>query len=74
MTDSVYQILNEFGLPTAFLVVMIYLFIRFTDNHKNERDEWREEAKESRKDFVEGQRETSRVLRDLVSSINSAVK
>ena len=77
---DIYQILSDFGLPTAFLAVMIYLFVRVTEEHRIERKEWQEEHRQERMDwksevtanndkYHKDRTETNAVLRELSAAI-----
>jgi hypothetical protein len=63
--------LETFGLPIMFLLLMIYLFIKFTDQHKVERNELRKDIKDSTDKFYESSKETTSVIRELSNIINS---
>jgi hypothetical protein len=54
-----------------FLLLMIYLFIKFTDQHKVERNELRKDIKDSTDKFYESSKETTSVIRELSNIINS---
>jgi len=64
-------LLEKFGLPIMFLLLMIYLFIKFTDQHKVERNELRKDIKDSTDKFYESSKETTSVIRELSNIINS---
>ena len=64
-------LLETFGLPIMFLFVMIYLFIKFTDQHRKERDDFRKDIKESNDKFYESSKETTHVIRELSAVINT---
>ena len=64
-------LLEKFGLPIMFLFVMIYLFIKFTDQHRKERGDFRKDIKESSDKFYESSKETTHVIRELSNIINS---
>jgi len=70
MIDFV-ALLEAFGLPIMFLLLMIYLFIKFTDQHRKERGEFRRDIKESNDKFYDSSKETTHVIRELSSVINS---
>ena len=70
MIDFV-ALLEAFGLPIMFLLLMIYLFIKFTDQHRKERGEFREDIKDSVNKYHESSKETTHVIRELSTVINT---
>ena len=64
-------LLETFGLPIMFLFVMIYLFIKFTDQHRKERNDFRKDIKDSSDKYYETSKETTHVIRELSSIINA---
>jgi len=69
--ESVVTILEQFGLPITFLFVMIYLFIRFTNQHRLERAEFRADIKDSNDKYHESMKETTNVIRELSTIIHA---
>ena len=64
-------LLETFGLPIMFLFVMIYLFIKFTNQHRLERNDFRKDIKDSNDKYYESSKETTHVIRELSSVISS---
>ena len=64
-------LLETFGLPIMFLFVMIYLFIKFTNQHRKERSEFRADIKDSSNKYYETSKETTNVIRELSTVINT---
>ncbi len=62
-------IIDVYGLPVAFLVVVIYFYISSTKVHKRERDEWRSDMKDTTSRYDERQKEATEVLRQLTAVI-----
>ena len=62
-------LLETFGLPIMFLFVMIYLFIKFADQHRKERSDFRKDIKESNDKFYSSSKETTSVIRELSAVI-----
>lgn len=62
-------ILEKFGLPTAFLGFMIWLFVRSDDKFREERTEHRIERKEWRESSERLHIETNRALEELTRAI-----
>ena len=69
--ETFVTVLEQFGLPIAFLFVMIYLFIRFTNQHRQERSEFRKDIKESNDRYHESAKETTSVIRELSTIIHT---
>lgn len=65
------SVLETFGLPIMFLLLMIYLFIKFTDQHRKERGEFRADIKDSINKYHESSKETTYVIRELSNIINT---
>jgi len=68
---DLFAILEAFGLPIMFLFVMIYLFIKFTNQHRLERNDFRKDIKDSNDKYYESSKETTHVIRELSSVISS---
>ena len=68
---DLFAILEAFGLPIMFLFLMIYLFIKFTDQHRKERSEFRADIKDSNDKFHETSKETTHVIRELTAVIGN---
>ena len=62
-------VFEKFGLPIAFLIVMIYLFIKADTKFSEERKAHRDERTEWRKSQNELQKETNQALRELTTVI-----
>jgi hypothetical protein len=65
------SILESFGLPIMFLFLMIYLFLKFTDQHRTERKEFRRDSKETSDKYHESAKETTHVIRELTAVIGN---
>lgn len=69
--ETFVTVLEQFGLPIMFLFVMIYLFIRFTNQHRLERGEFRKDIKDSNDKYHESAKETTSVIRELSTVIHT---
>jgi len=69
METSWLQLFEKFGLPVAFLILMVWLYIKADEkfseertHHRNERDEWRTSQNRLQSD-------TNEALKDLTKAI-----
>jgi len=69
MESFVLKAFAEYGFPTGMVLVMTYLFITFTNSHKVERKEWRDESRELSNRHFEAQDTTNKVLGGLENVI-----
>ena len=67
-------IFEKFGLPTAFLIFMIWLFLRADDKTMQERQSHREERREWRENSDKLHTETNRALHELTKAISKSDK
>jgi hypothetical protein len=67
-------VFEKFGLPVAFLVVMIWLFIRSEEKNDSARKDHRDERKEWRTSQNKLQEDTTHALRDLTKVISESKK
>lgn len=74
MNDFLLQIFSDYGLPTAMLIFMAWLFLTFTKNHREERKEWREDSMKRAETSDIRQKETNEVLRTLTGVIQEINK
>lgn len=63
------QILSDFGPVVFFLVVLIYFLIKLNEQHRNERTEWREDITRTSSEYLQSQRDTTEVIRELTRVI-----
>lgn len=63
-------VFEKFGLPVAFLITMIWLFVKAEEKFREERKEHRNERTDWRQSQEKLQTETNQVLRDLTDAIN----
>lgn len=71
-TGSLMDILNaveNFGLPIAFLAIMIWLYRHADNRHLSERREWREEQTKMHEDTHKLVEQTNTIIRDLTEVI-----
>ena len=69
MESTLLTIFSEYGVPTAMLIFMAWLFLSFTKTHREERKEWRDDAKIQLEKQTQAQKETNEVLRSLTGVI-----
>lgn len=69
MIETFTGLLDVYGLPIAFLGIVIYFFLNSVKTHKKERDEWRGDMKQTTDRYDDRQKETTEVLRQLTSVI-----
>lgn len=67
-------IFEKFGLPVAFLIVMIWLFIKADSKNSEERQEHRTERAEWRQGQERLQGDTNLAIRDLTKAIHKLEK
>jgi hypothetical protein len=60
---------EKFGLPVAFLIIMVWLFIKADDKNDKIRQEHREERKEWKEGQHKLQGDTNDALKDLTRAI-----
>lgn len=60
---------EKFGLPIAFLIVMIFLFLKAEQKNESARKDHRDERKEWRDGQGKLQTDTNDALRDLTKAI-----
>jgi hypothetical protein len=71
---GIIEILEKFGLPIAFLAVMIWLYRNDKKDHKEERETWRGDVKGMSERQNKLQEDTNKVLRELTSAISNKDK
>ncbi len=59
------QALIGLGGPGIMVFIMVYFFNKQGQDHKSEREEWREDAKSSHTESIDALRENTEALRDL---------
>lgn len=64
------MVFEKFGLPIAFLIIMIWLYTKAEDKFTKERHEHRNERKDWKDSQQHLQKDTNAVLRDLTSVIS----
>lgn len=67
-------VFEKFGLPVAFLIIMIWLYTKAEDKFTKERSEHRSERKDWRESQQLLQSDTNSVLRDLTKVIGDSRK
>ncbi len=67
-------IFERFGLPVAFLIIMIWLFVKAEEKFVQERKEHRAERAEWRECQDKLQENTNNALKDLTKAITSLEK
>jgi len=63
------QILSDFGPVVVFLIVLIYFLIKQNEQHRNERTEWREDITRTSSDYLQSQKDSTEVIRELTRVI-----
>jgi hypothetical protein len=61
---------EKFGLPMAFLIIMIWLFVKADDKNDKIRQEHKDERKEWKESQDKLQGDTNNALKDLTRAIN----
>ena len=74
MEQLLLTVLNEHGILAAFLVVMILLFVWFAKWHRQERDEWRRDIKDSHGKTIEIQKESQECIIGIQKSSDETLK
>ena len=70
---DVLLVFEKFGLPIAFLAVMIYLFMKLSSTCNHRDDKARDAHRDERREWKEGQEKlqdsTNSAIRDLTNAI-----
>ncbi len=69
MNDFLLAVFSEYGFPTAMVLVLIAFILLTQKNHREERNEWREDARGQADRSHQTQKETNEVLRSLTGVI-----
>lgn len=67
--EALGSLFEEFGAVVFFLFVLIYFLISLNDQHRTEREEWRADSNRNSNNFLESQKETTEVIRELTRVI-----
>lgn len=70
VTAETFGVLFEkFGATVFIIIVLIYFLVTLNEQHRAERNEWREDSNKNCDNFLESQKETTEVIRELTRVI-----